>query len=61
MGRFDRFDPSGKQLGQAAADLDSLAQAVALCRSKTAARLQLFRWLLFNVLVGNSDTCRQLG
>lgn len=81
--RFDRFDPSGKPLGQgdanpdavqrrhvidtcqllnkarnfkySAANLDSLAQAVALCRSKAAARLQLFRWLLFNVLVGNSD------
>jgi serine/threonine-protein kinase HipA len=38
-----------------AARLDTLAQAIARCRSKTAARLQLYRWIVFNVLAGNGD------
>lgn len=38
-----------------AAHLDTLAQAVGLCRSRVAARLQLYRWLVFNVLIGNGD------
>jgi len=38
-----------------AAHLDTLTQAVAHCRSKVAARLQLYRWVVFNVLVGNGD------
>jgi len=37
------------------ANLDTLAEAIKMCRAKTAARIQLYRWLLFNVLVGNGD------
>jgi len=33
----------------------ALAKAAELCREKAAARLQLFDWLLFNVLIGNGD------
>lgn len=39
----------------AAAHLGTLAEAVAHCRSKAVARLQLYRWVVFNVLVGNND------
>jgi serine/threonine-protein kinase HipA len=38
-----------------AANLNTLQQAASACRSKAAARLQLYRWLMFNVLVGNAD------
>lgn len=38
-----------------AAHLGTLVEAIAQCRSKAAARLQLYRWVLFNVLVGNGD------
>lgn len=38
-----------------AANLESLAGAIAHCRSKALARLQLYRWLVFNALVGNGD------
>lgn len=38
-----------------AAQLDTLAQAIAHCRAKAAARRQLYRWLLFSMLVGNAD------
>jgi serine/threonine-protein kinase HipA len=38
-----------------AATLETLMQAATLCRSKAAARLQLYDWLAFNVLVGNGD------
>ena len=38
-----------------AAHLETLAEAIAHCRSKAAARLHLYRWLTFNVLVGNGD------
>lgn len=38
-----------------AARLDTLAQAIDLCRSKIVARRQLYRWVVFNVLVGNGD------
>lgn len=38
-----------------AANLDTLSQCVDRCRSKAAARLKLFRWLVFNLLVGNGD------
>ena len=37
------------------ANLETLAQAIKLCRTKAATRIQLYRWLLFNVLVGNGD------
>ncbi len=37
------------------ATLDTLAQAIERCRSKAAARLQLYRWIVFNVLAGNGD------
>jgi len=37
------------------ANLDTLAEAIKMCRAKTAARIQIYRWLLFNVLVGNGD------
>jgi len=38
-----------------AAHLDTLAQAIALCRSKVSARLQFYRWIVFNLLIGNGD------
>jgi serine/threonine-protein kinase HipA len=38
-----------------AARQDALADAVGHCRAKAAARLQIYRWLVFNVLVGNGD------
>jgi len=38
-----------------AAHLDTLVQAVMLCRSRAVARLQLYRWIVFNVLIGNGD------
>ncbi|MDD2927180.1 HipA domain-containing protein [Rhodoferax sp.] len=40
------------------ANLQTLAEAIKLCRQKAAARIQLYRWLLFNVLVGNG-CCRR--
>ena len=39
----------------AAASLEALAQCVEQCHNKASARLQLFQWLLFNVLIGNDD------
>jgi serine/threonine-protein kinase HipA len=38
-----------------AANLDTLAQAIELCRSKAAARVQIYNWLVFNILAGNAD------
>ncbi len=38
-----------------AAHLDTLIEAIALCRAKAAARLQLYRWIVFNIVVGNGD------
>ncbi len=38
-----------------AANLESLSAAVSKCRSRAAARLQVYRWLVFNLLVGNGD------
>ena len=38
-----------------AAQPAALARAVAFCRAKAAARLHLYRWLVFNLLVGNGD------
>ena len=38
-----------------AAHLETLSQAVKLCRSKISTRLQLYRWIVFNLLVGNGD------
>ena len=37
------------------ATLETLAQAIKQCRAKAATRVQLYRWLLFNILVGNGD------
>jgi serine/threonine-protein kinase HipA len=37
------------------AKLDSITRAIEFCRSKAAARLQLYQWLVFNVLIGNGD------
>jgi len=37
------------------ASLDTLAACIALCRNRTSARLRLYRWLVFNVLIGNDD------
>lgn len=39
----------------AAAHLDSLHAISDACRSPAAARLWLYRWLIFNLLVGNAD------
>lgn len=38
-----------------AAQVDTLAQAIDHCRHKAASRLTLYRWILFNILVGNAD------
>ena len=38
-----------------AAHLETLTQVIQYCRSKAAARLQLYRWIVFNVLMGNGD------
>ena len=38
------------------ASLDTLARVIDQCRSKAAARMAIFRWVLFNTLVGNSDS-----
>lgn len=35
--------------------LDALARIVGLCRAKAPARLAIFRWVLFNLLIGNND------
>lgn len=37
------------------ATLETLVQAIKQCRAKAATRVQLYRWLLFNILVGNGD------
>ncbi len=37
------------------ANLQTLAECVDRCRDMASARLQLYRWLLFNVLVANDD------
>jgi serine/threonine-protein kinase HipA len=37
------------------ANLAALNEAIALCRAPAAARMHLFRWVLFNVLIGNGD------
>jgi serine/threonine-protein kinase HipA len=37
------------------ANLDTLVRAAELCRERALARQYLYRWLVFNVLVGNSD------
>lgn len=37
------------------ATLATLAACIQLCRNRASARLGLFRWLLFNVLVANDD------
>jgi serine/threonine-protein kinase HipA len=39
----------------AGANLETLARAAELCRERALARQHLYRWLVFNVLVGNSD------
>ena len=38
------------------AKLETLARLISLCRQKAAARMAVFRWVLFNTLVGNSDS-----
>lgn len=38
-----------------AAHLATLAEALIHCRARVAARMRLYRWLVFNVLVGNGD------
>ncbi len=39
----------------ASASLQTLADCIAQCRNRAAARLQLYRWLVFNLLIGNDD------
>ena len=38
-----------------AANLQALAEAIEHCRAKAAARIQIYRWVLSNVLAGNGD------
>lgn len=35
--------------------LDALNKVVALCRAKAPTRLAIFRWVMFNLLIGNND------
>lgn len=37
------------------ANIESLKLSISQCRSRIAARMDVFRWLVFNVLTGNSD------
>jgi serine/threonine-protein kinase HipA len=37
------------------ATLPALRRAVEQCRSKTATRVRLYRWIVFNFLIGNND------
>ena len=37
------------------ASLTMLAACIDQCRNRASARLQLYRWLMFNVLIGNDD------
>jgi serine/threonine-protein kinase HipA len=37
------------------ASLESLKEAIEICRERARARTQIFRWVVFNALVGNSD------
>jgi serine/threonine-protein kinase HipA len=39
-----------------AAHLGTLRQGIELCRRKAAARQQIYRWLVFNILSGNADS-----
>ena len=38
-----------------AASLQTLAECIEQCRGRAAARLRLYRWLVFNLLIGNDD------
>lgn len=38
-----------------AADMDALARVAGACRSRALTRQNLYRWLVFNLLVGNHD------
>lgn len=69
--RFDRYgtDPvlrhhaidtcqllnKSRSFKYSAANLETLSAAALRCRARASARLQLYRWLVFNVLVGNGD------
>ncbi|NTV94321.1 MAG: type II toxin-antitoxin system HipA family toxin [Thiobacillus sp.] len=44
-----------RQVKYARNTLDSLLAIVELCRTKVQTRRALFRWLVFNVLIGNGD------
>lgn len=37
------------------ANLQTLSECVDQCRNRASARLRLYRWLMFNLLVGNDD------
>lgn len=37
------------------ADIATLTEAIEHCRGKAATRLKLYRWLVFNIIIGNSD------
>jgi serine/threonine-protein kinase HipA len=37
------------------ANLQTLAECIEKCRNRVSARLQLYRWLMFNVLIANDD------
>ncbi len=37
------------------ANLQTLSECVEKCRNRASARLRLYRWLMFNVLIGNDD------
>ena len=35
--------------------LNALAEVIALCRAKAPTRISIFRWVVFNLIIGNSD------
>lgn len=37
------------------ASLEAVAACITLCRNRAEARLRLYRWLVFNLLIGNDD------
>lgn len=44
-----------REFKYSAGSIERLAELVELCRTPVVARLQLFQWLVFNVLAGNED------
>lgn len=50
-----QLDGLSREFKYSAASVERIADLAAQCRPAALARLNLFRWLVFNVLVGNED------